>query len=277
MLALVLLVRPALAAACCGGTSSAVPTRPADCDRWTAGVGMLTETTLGRWDTEGASVPTSLAETMLTTTVGGGYRWAPWGGAVAEVPVQVNWKTTRDDATMGAGVGDSRVGVFLEPFDEAAEGFIPVPIATVGLRIPTGRAWTEASDPLLADVTGLPDPALTAALSVERANGRVPWSVGANLELPLGRDVLTPPLLGMSAAAGYSIDGRWVLLATAQHALTPDDAEGPSRTSAGARVMRVEPVTWRAWLGAESDIPGRGLGRSNAQAVRATAGFLFVR
>lgn len=274
---LVMLVPDASAASCCGGSSASVPTRPADCDRWTAGLGVGTETALGRWDADGASVPTSLAETMLTATVGGGFRWAGWGGVLGEFPAQVNWKSTRDVASVGGGIGDARLAVFFDPIDEPAEGFLPVPILTLGARLPSGRAWTEAKDPLLADVTGLPDPAATAALSLERANGRVPYSVGAELELPLGADTLTPAVLGLSGSVGFSIDGRWVVLGTARHQLTPGEPEGPSRTAAGVRVMRNEPVTWRAWLGAESDLPAPGLGRSNTQAVRASAGFLFVR
>ena len=274
---LLALGQAAWAASCCGGSSAAVPTRPADCDRWLVGLGVSGETALGRWDAAGESVATSLAESTVTTTLGGGYRWAPWGGAVAELPVQVNWKTTSALASTGAGLGDAHVGVFFDPIEEAPNGVFPVPIVAVGVRLPTGTAWTEAKDPLLADVTGLPDPAFTGALSVERANGRVPWSVGADLELPLGETALSPPVLGLSGAVGWSFDGRWVVVAMARHVLTPGDAEGPARTSAGARLMRNEPRDWRAWLGAESDLAAPGLGRSNLQNVRATAGFLFVR
>lgn len=277
MFTFVLVTRVAVAASCCGGSSAAVPTRPADCDQWVVGIGVAGETALGRWDAAGASVPTAIAESTLTTTVGGGYRWAPWGGAVAELPVQLNWKTTGDDATWGGGLGDAHLGVFFDPLDEPAETPVPVPILSVGARLPSGRAWTESTDPLLADVTGLPDPALTAALSLERANGRVPYSAGVDVELPLGAEAASPPTLGLSAAVGFSIDGRWIILATARHALTPGDPAGPTRTTAGGRLMRNEPRSWRAWLGAESDLPGTGLGQSNLQNVRATAGFLFVR
>lgn len=277
MLALLLVTRAALAASCCGGSSAAVPTRPADCDQWGVGIAVAGETALGRWDASGASVPTAIAESTLTTTVGGGYRWAAWGGAVAELPVQLNWKTTGHDATWGGGLGDARLGVFVDPINEPTSAPIPVPILTVGARLPSGRAWTEASDPLLADVTGLPEPALTAALSLERADGRVPFSAGVDLELPLGAAATSPSTLGVNAAVGFTIDGRWVVLATGRYALTPGDPAGPTRSTAGARLLRNEPRSWRAWVGAESDLPGEHLGQSNLQNVGATAGFLFVR
>lgn len=276
-LVLALLAAPAHAASCCGGTSAAVPTRPAGCDRWVLGLGVAGETALGRWNAAGESVPTSVSETFLTATLGGGYRFGTWGGAVGEVPVQVNWKRTAADARTGGGLADIRLGMFFDPFEEPATGFLPVPILNVGVRLPTGLAWTESTDPLLADVTGLADAAVTAALSVERAVGRVPYSLGAALEWPIADPVIAPPILAFSGAVGFSVDGRWVILGTARHTLTPDDAAGPARTSGGLRLMRNEPSQWRAWVAVESDIPAPGLGRENLQAVRGSVGFLFVR
>lgn len=277
MITTLLLVAAARAASCCGGTSAAVPTRPAGCDHWVVGLGLGVETALGRWDGEGRSVPTSVAETFATATLGGGYRFGTWGGAVAEVPVQLNWKHTAAEAHTGGGLADIRLGLFFDPFEEPATGPVPVPILQVGARLPTGVAWTESTDPLLADVTGLADPAATAALSVERAIGRVPYSLGAALEWPLADPVVAPPTLAFSGSVGWSIDGRWVVLATARHVLTPDDGLGPARTSGGLRLMRNEPSQWRAWASVESDVPAPGLGRDNLQAVRGSVGFLFVR
>lgn len=278
MLAVLVALAPvAHAASCCGGSSAAVPTRPADCDQWVVGLGVTGETALGRWDKEGASVASNLAESTVTATLGGGYRWASWGGATAELPVQVNWKTTADTASTGAGLGDAHLSLFFDPIEERPKTAYPVPILSLGARLPTGTAWTEAKDPLLADVTGLPDPAFTGALSVEKANGNVPWSLGADLEYPLAAAQGSPPVLGLNAALGYSFGGKWVVVGMARHVLTPGDAEGPARTSAGLRVIRNEPRDWRAWLGVESDLAAPGLGRSNLENVRASVGFLFVR
>lgn len=135
----------AYAGGCCGTTTTAVPTRPASCDHAVAGVGVAGAMAVGRWDSGGASVPSSAADQQLTGQVGVGARWAPWGFATAAIPVRFTHRAAGALEDQGGGVGDLLVAVGFQPMTEQPEGRWPAPVFSFGLQVPTGRDWQAAT------------------------------------------------------------------------------------------------------------------------------------
>ena len=81
--------------------------------------------------------------------------------------------------------------------------------------------------------------------------------------------------MGASASAGRYLGSRWTLLGTFNHERSL--GASASRTRLGARVVRGQPRGWRAWLGAEGDLPVAGLGRDTPRVLSVSTGAVVLR
>lgn len=270
----------AWAGACCVGSTSAVPTRLGECEKVLFGTAVSVEDGGARWDAEGRVVASSMRDQAVVTNLAGAWAWDRKGQVGVLVPLRAQRRVAPGLSGDGSGVGDLRLLATWDPVTERPRGAaraLPVPVFTGGLRLPTGTDWTESSDPLLADVTGLPGGALVGGVALERTMGRTPWSLGVQEEL--GRvGGAWSPTTRVQGMVGRYIGRRWSVAATGAHQRT---AEAPGlqsvRTRAGVRVAVGVPVRWRAWIGAEHDVALPGLGRDAAVGGQLGMGALLVR
>ena len=281
MSVLMLAAGVAWAGACCVGSTSTVPTRLGECERFLVGTAVAVEDGSTRWDSEGQVQRSSLRDQAVVTTLAAAYAWDRAGQIGVVLPVRMQRRTAAGLVGTAGGVGDARVIATWDPISErprAAEGTAwPVPVLTGGVRLSTGTDWTESDDPLMTDVTGLPGGAVVAGLSFERTMDATPWSLGVQEEL--GRvDGGWTPTTRVLGSVGRYVGRRWSVAATGTHQRT---AEAPDvravRTRAGLRVAVGKPVRWRAWAGAEQDLPLHGFGRDNPIGTQIGVGALVVR
>jgi hypothetical protein len=152
-----------------------------------------------------------------------------------------------------------------------------VPVFSVGVRLPTGRDWQDASSPLLADVTGAPGAGLALAAGVERAEGR--WMGGLSVEGELS--LATPPEarpMAVTGSVGRALGSRWSLALTARHERTTAlGGAGVASTAAGVRVVLGKPLAWRGYAGLSLPLAVAGGGQSGDQVATISAGWLLVR
>lgn len=288
LLALVLaLSSPAEAGACCVGSTSTVPTRLGECERAMAGLALGAETSIGQWTATGESMGSSLQDDAVLATMAGAWRWDRKGQLGLSLPWRVNHKASSSLEAWGWGPGDLRLQATWDPMTEWARGgeeaALPVAILQGGLRLPTGRSWQQAEGVLLEDVTGLSGPGVLLGASVERTLDRTPWSLGLDSEWDVQGQAGERHLHGAFTAwgsLGRYLGRSWSVSAQAQHqqtaALGADDGR-TARTSAGLKVTTSRPLRWRAWLGADGDLPVPGLGQSNLQQLRLGLGYAVVR
>ncbi len=261
----------ARAGACCVGATSGLPLRVGECERVVAGVGLAAEAAVLRWDAGGAVRGAAPVEEAGQLMVGAGARWARWGQGFVSLPARVSRRAVDGLTDSGVGVGDLRAAVVLDPLEERPDG-PPVPVATLGVRAPTGRDWTEADGALLADVTGLPGVGASAALTLEHVTGRGPWWVGADG----GYDPGTPARAGLSAAWGRYLGATSSVVATARHERQLA-AGGTARTQLGGRWVVGRPIRWRAWAGLATDVPVPGLGHDLPMTTTLDVGWVWIR
>jgi len=283
-LVLAALPQTADAAACCVGATSALPTRVGECEKAVVAMSVLHEQTMGWWDEQGQTTEAvGYTEEAWIGNLGMGLRLARQWELAARLPLRNNHLAAGSLDSVGAGLGDARMLALWDPTVErppSLDGAGPTPVGIVGLRLPTGRDWTESDDPLNADVTGLEHGALIVGGQLERTLGAWPWSAGAMAEGDLqvaGRP--TGVLLG-NATFGRYFGSGWTALLTGTYTLGQADPTGTSattrQTAAGARLVRGRPLAWRVWAGAEADIPVAGLGRATAQTTSVGLGYAHV-
>lgn len=271
----------AWAGACCVGSTSTVPTRLGECERTLVGTAVALEDGAARWDAAGAVHRSSMREQALVVSVAAAHAWSRSGQVGLVLPLRAQRRVAPGVSESATGVGDARLIATWDPVPErhrAAAGWAwPVPVLTTGLRLPTGRDWTEAQAPLLTDVTGLPGGALVAGVAFERTLDRTPWSLGVQEELGRSAGAWTPTTRVLGSVGRY-VGRRWSLAATGTHQRT---AEAPGaravRTRAGLRIAVGSPGRWRAWAGAEQDLALGGWGRDNPIGTQVGVGALLVR
>jgi len=265
--------------ACCVGSTSAAPTALGECETWSVGLAAVGEARLARWDSGGAVVTDSLEERALVAIGGAGWRWSRRGHVTGELPLRLSSRAAGDLQESGVGPGDARITAAFDPFEERP-GALPPPVFRAGLRLPTGRSWDESASPLQADVTGLPGAALAGGVSLERAVGRTPWSVGVSGEAPLDPGA-HPALVAAAGSVGRYLGTDWTASASLRHertfALAAAGQPSTARTTAGARLIRGRRMAWRGWVGGAVDLPLAGLGLESGVYASATAGAVVVR
>jgi hypothetical protein len=259
------------AGACCVGAGAGLPLRAGEYEHVVLGFGAAGEGAALRWDDAGAVKGAAPTEVALQATAAITARWASWGQATVSLPARVTHRAAPGAVDDGAGLGDLRAAVVLDPFVDRRGG-PPVPVFTLGLRAPTGRDWTEASGPLLADVTGLPGVGGTAMVTFEHVSGEGPWWVGLDV---IG-DPDTPTRAGGSAAWGRYVGARATWLATARHERQLA-AGGAARTTLGGRVVWGRPMRGRIWLGLATDVPIPGLGSGLPATTSLDLGAALIR
>lgn len=262
----------AQAGACCVGATSTVPTRLGECEHWLAGMGMQGESTLGLWDSTGAVTDTTMTDEAVISTMAMAWRWDREGQLFATLPARINHRVAGDLDETAAGLSDLRAGVIWDPINESPAGWLPVPVLTLGARLPTGVDWTESETDLQTDVTGLVGPAIIGVATAERTMGRTPWSVGADVEASTSLTAV-----GATASLGRYIGTRWSLGGSLRYSATFADGAAATRTNAGLRLTRGQPLRWRGWVGVDADVPVDGLGQSTARQAHASMGIALIR
>ena len=276
---LALLSSPAQAGSCCVGATSPVPTRLGPCERALVGVAVRGEAGALRWDRRGAVRRSSMTEWGVEGTLAAGLGFSRRSQLSVSLPVRHTWRFAGELTGLGGGVGDTRIiGRYharLEGRTEAG-GTRPGVWVTAGARLPTGRSWDASTDVLLADVTGLPRPALSLGLIFERTQHRMPWVLTASTEVDAGAVVSTA-----QAGLGRTLGPRLTVLGAVGHTLSVVVDDGKARTSGrtqiSGRAVLGRPSRFRAWTGLSADVPVPGLGREQQQLVRADLGIALVR
>ncbi len=272
------------AAACCVGATSALPTRVGECEKVVAAVSILHEETVGWWDDVGQlATAEGYTEEAWIGNLGVGVRLAREWELAARLPIRHNHLAAGALDSVGSGLGDTRVMALWDPTHEKPRGVVgagPTPVAIAGLRLPTGRDWTDSDDPLNADVTGLEHAAVVVGGQLERTLGAWPWSAGAMGEVDIRWEGRRTGVLVGNASFGRYFGSGWTALGTATHTLGQADASGESRathkTAAGARVVRGRPLQWRMWAAAELDLPVAALGRAAPRSQSIGLGYAHV-
>ncbi len=284
LLVALLTASPAHAGACCVGSTSVVPARLGECERWVLGLSTVAQRSVGRWDSSGQLSPSSLQDDSLTTELIGGWRWNRKAQLGLSVPTLINRKDLGEEPIWGSGLGDVRLSGLWDPLNELPRGVEgvrawPVPIFQVGLRLPTGRTWEEAEGALFEDVTGRPGTGLILAAGLERTLDRTPWSLNLGGELaPDGEHLHS--VLGLDASLGRTLGRRFSVSARASHQQTRvhgEDSGATRRSSVGISAVHGVPLRTRSWLALDADLPVPGLGQNNLRAVRAGVGVAVLR
>lgn len=278
--ALGLLPGLAHAAACCVGSTSPFPIRVGECEHVVAGVSSGYERAIGRWDGAGDVVPVGVDESAVLADLGVGVRLNRRWQVAGIVPMRANQRVGSAGALWGGGVGDATAMVVWDPTEEVAEG-PPTPVFTASVRVPTGRDWTQADGALMEDVTGLPNPAGTLGVTLERSIGQVPWTVGVDGTLGASSEGDLQPAFSVSGSVGRYLGTSWSVLGTASWAASWAAADGSAdmvaRPRVGARVVYGQRLAFRAWAGTDWDLAVPGIGRSATQMASASLGVALVR
>lgn len=270
----------ARAAACCVGSTSPFPIRVGECEHVVAGVSAGFEHALGRWDADGAVAPVGVEESAILADLGVGVRLNRRWQVAAIVPLRANQRVGADGALWGGGVGDATAMVTWDPFEELYKG-PPTPTFTAAVRVPSGRDWTEADGALAEDVTGLPNPAGTLGVALERSIGQVPWVVGVDGSLGASSTGALQPAVTVSGSVGRYLGTSWSVMGTASWTASWAAMDGSagmvSRPRVGARVVYGQRLAFRAWAGTDWDLGVPWLGRSATQVASASLGVALVR
>lgn len=270
----------ALAGACCAGATSAMPLRLGECEQELFGLGLSAEAVAGAWD-RGGALNAGNPERAGLLSFGYATRFDRRWQLGVSAPLRLTAKGAVGDALTGGGLGDlSVVGGFRPVEEHFGAKFQPVPFFTLGLRLPTGRAWTHSDSAVLADVTGLGQTAVQLGAQWERTVDAWPWAVGTSGELGYGPAGLgavwsANAMLGRTLGPGWSVAGS-ARYARAWADLGRADAF-TARTTVGARVIHGQWRTWRTWVGVEGDPAVPLLGKSMERRVSASWGAVVVR
>ena len=267
----------AWSAACCVGTTSTIPTRVGECESGTIGIALAGEFSTGRWDRSGALATNTLADNGATATVGGGLRLGDHWQLGAAVPVRVNQRVGDEEQVWGGGLGDAEASVLWHPIDESpGRGRPPVPIFTLGVRTPTGRAWQESQRTLAEDVTGRGEVSVTLGAGLERTTQNWPWTLTIASSVATSvHDRTIRPELAVNAGIGRYLGTRWSLYGALSY-IVSWSTESTHRTATAVRIVRGQALAWRGWLQVQSDLPIPELGRSNIRHVSTSAGAVWV-
>lgn len=276
---LLLSLKVAHAGACCLGATSTFPARVGECETSVAALTLGGELALGRWDSTGKLQDASLTEQALLSTVAGAVRYDRQLQMGFSLPVRANHRASASAADWGGGPGDALVQVLWDPKEELPDG-PPVPLLSVGLRLPTGRDWTESDSPLLADVTGLAAPAVTVGVQLERTLRRTPYNLALGTSWGFAEDAVQPSIsasaslghyfgYGWSALGALSWSGAWAAL--------DGSASAVMNPRLGLSVVHGQAKRWRVWAGAELDLPAPIVGRSATRYAAATIGMARIR
>ncbi len=269
----------AQAAACCTGNTSTTPAVVGECERVAIGLSAGAETAVARWDDRGHIATSAVQDDALVGTLAAGLRLHRRWQVGGSLPTRVQHKGSDSLDAWGAGVGDARLGALWDPLEELGDG-PPVPLATLGVRLPTGRSWDASEAAMMEDVTGLPGASASAGVGVERSLDPWPWSV--NLTGELG---VSGPTKGASATASASV-GRYLassasIAATLAHTRARADmaaaGTGTARTTAGLRLVTGRPLRWRAWASVGGDLPVPYLGKESIAQLLGELGAVLVR
>ncbi len=272
----------AWAGACCVGSTATNPARVGECEKTVVAIGLSGETA-GTWtDRDGERHQSSINERSALANLGAGLRLNRQVQVGLSAPIRLNHFATSETAMWGGGLGDLRVTTLWDPVEEKPKTkkfSSPVPIFTAGMRLPTGRDWTESSAALHEDVTGLEQPAILAGAAIERSLDRWPWSVGTNAEVGVGARGAQPVIVSRGSLGKY-FGSRWTVSGTVSHQMAWASLEtglkAATQTNAGLTVIRGTPGQWRGWLGAQTAVPLPGLNISTSQRTSVSTGVAIV-
>lgn len=291
--------REARAAACCVGATGATPGVLGKCERYGLGLAWGMEQTTGSFGPDGAFRPSSgYARNTHRFTPTVAVRPTRFFQVGAAVPLLVQRVAIDGEAETGGGVGDASFWARFDPFEDTftsgAGAWLPVPVLSLAVTLPTGRSWEQVDPGNGAALTGTGYATLTPAVGLERTLRRGVLSATGSVVVPLPR----PAADGEEAAAGptlpgigyrVGLQGGW--FATRKVTLTAsggvlgsgrgrvDGALAGSGTVApwlGVGVVAGLSRTLRLSAGAEGTLPVPGLGRNHEATVNAGAGLTWV-
>jgi hypothetical protein len=174
VLALLLPV-PALAQACCAGSSALTPARLGVHED--AAVGALLKGTgvLGSYDASGGYVPSPAGAVELGGELDlvGTLRVLGRGQLTLLVPVVATWRRVPGLAELGGGLGDLNLAGRYDVFPAGQSTVVPGLAVLLGVTFPTGRTPEQVSRTLATDATGLGAFQLTGGLALEQSFGHV--------------------------------------------------------------------------------------------------------
>jgi hypothetical protein len=263
-------ISQAHASACCVGSTSSIPSRLGRCEAAAVGLMVSASESRLRYDGQGRVVDSSMGSQELSTVAFAGWRWSRWGQLGVSLPGQVAWRSTEVLEARGGGVGDLRLGAVLET---PTERLGPSPVASLGLRLPTGRSWERASAPLGADITGRGGLGVSGTLGLERTSGPWPWTASASAELDYGQAWLLSPTVAVSL--GRSLSPSWTVSTAWSHQRSVElpVTGSASRTRGAVQLVHGRQLAYRTWLSAGSDLPVGRVGRDRALEHSASLGY----
>lgn len=205
---------PAHAGACCLSSSAFGIGRLALWEQFAIIVGTSASPVAGRWDERRAwhDGSTDYAETewraQLSALVALHERVQVYGRA----PFVFTQKVAGELSESGGGLGDSQVGVRLEPLAQGQVPYVPEVSISLGATLPSGRTVAGARTPLASDVTGRGAWVLLAALTFEVAQDDWFAQLAGGLTYPLAMAGVEPGTtqqfgtgLQASLAGGYEL------------------------------------------------------------------------
>ncbi len=265
----------AWASGCCVGSTTAVPTQLGPSEHGTVALITGAEVSVLRWDRKGGIHRLDSGDGMASTSLGVGVGLSPRWQLGASMPVVANWRNG-ETFRWGGGAGDLRVDA---KYYTSGDINGPVPLVTIGARLPTGRSWRPNSDATAQDITGLAGPALILRAQLEKTTGDTPWVVSINTETGTANGHISP-VMTLNAGMGRYWGQRLTFFGNLSHMETL--AKGSqqwaraARTTLSGRVIIGSRLRWRAWASLSADLPIPGLGADRTQRMGGTVGYARV-
>ncbi len=183
---------PARAAACCVASTTDQVGVLGPKEKWLLGAGYSLEGKLGEWDLTGRLVP--VGESPRTLHVFSGTAALRVDRVMqigASLPFAIQAVRFGDQVTVGAGLGDVRTWVRLEPWETGYGKGPPIPAFGFGLSLPTGIPPEQSPDAFGAGATGTGYLALRPSIEVARSFEKGVFRAAVDAVLPLTRPWVT--------------------------------------------------------------------------------------
>lgn len=258
LLALLLLSRQALAAACCLSATSFGVGRLLVWEDFAIGFSLGHARVLGEWDAQGNLHlnPPGYSEGITRTQLWMIVRLHERVQAQAWAPVLVNDRWSNDQHQIAGNIGDVGGAVRVELVPIGAFKNLPSLAMTLGGAFPTGKRVEQTSLPLFAGATGLG--AYAGSIGLESEYAFLPWFVRLELGLTgylpfrrsdTGQREQYGPLIQATLSAGREAFTERIVIAFALHGEWQDHIEfnGNAVPDSRARALSTAvSLSWRA-------------------------------
>ena len=281
---------PALAAACCVGSTSDQAARLGPCETALVGISYGAEGLAAWWDADGQLVSARSTPRLDHSFVGYfALRVDPRFQFGATMPLRLQAVAAGDLREVGIGPGDLTLFARLEPFENAAGAGPPLPAFGLGLVLPTGIPPVSAPGQLGAFATGRGYLAVAPSIDLERTFGKGVFRVTVDglfsVPRPWDEDSRVPGVGWGAAVAGsffLSVDTTLAVSGGARGrsaGRVRDEASGKPSVEPwlGVGVSLGMPRFDRLSLGLRTSLPIPVIGRSTSASVLFTVSYTGVR